>query len=78
MDTKGPMMVAAALGLVAAVAFLKENQLDDDSKDLASAASGLSEPCQNDAAECDNGGSNPTNWRRRSTSGGALFISAGD
>ncbi len=78
MDTKGPMMVAAALGIVAAVAFLKENQLDDDSKDLASAASELSEACQNDAAECDNGGPNPTNWQRRSTSGGALFISAGD
>ena len=73
MDTKGPMMVATALGLVAAAAFFNQSGSGEAAAELAASDTA---PAVCASGDCGAAGSTTT-WQRRSTKGGAVFISAG-
>ncbi|MCP5038691.1 MAG: hypothetical protein GY945_13950 [Rhodobacteraceae bacterium] len=89
MDTKGPTLIAAAFGLIiagavfvqldketttsGAIAVAEPNELPADTASTAASDNTSPEALTNPAAV-----TRDATWTRRTTSGGALFISAGD
>ena len=74
MDTKGPIMVATALGLVAAAAFFNQSGSGESTAELVASDA---TPAACNTGACGGSDAAAPSWQRRSTTGGAVFISPG-